>query len=209
VVKKYVGDSSEVEEDLEWTIEVLLGLKSGQRPPSAKGPGGTLRPIRDFPLITFEGGTVPFSMYRGKVLLVDLWLLSSEIARSGIPRLQFVYERFKAYGLEVLGLHLDHSNVAEVKAFLDKHHVTYPNFLASSEALETLGGLSVIPTMILIDQQGVIRKRYETLSSAVYAEIDAMIVDLLKLARPGERWVLGHWGPNGEWVEGHFEKAEP
>ncbi len=208
-MRKYVGDSSEIEEDLEWTIEVLLGLKSGQRPTAAREPGGPLRPIRDFPLITFEGEVVPFSTYRGKVVLVDLWLLTSEIARSGIPRLQLVSERFRAQGLEVLGLHLDHSNVTEVKAFLENNHVTYPNFLASSEALEALGGLSLIPTLVLIDQEGVIRKRYETLSSAVYAEIDAVIVDLLKLAKPGERWVLGHFGPNGEWVEGHFEKAEP
>jgi len=208
VVKKYQGDSADIQEDIEWSIQVLLGLKTGERPKPEKKEAGVLRLANDVRLLTLDGKEIHIPKEPGKVLLVNFWLAVFESARNSLPRFEYTYQQFKDKGLEVLSVHIDSGSVPLVKEVLAQTQVTHPNFLATPEAIDEFQGLFAIPTLFIVDQKGVVRKRYESVSSNIYGEIDATIVDLLNLTPPGHRYVPGHWDVDGNYVEGHFEKVE-
>lgn len=215
ILKKYVGTDAAMEEELEETVASLLGLAVARKKDLAvpmvesATPEASTRPLPDLMFPTLDGRAVKLSDYRGKVLLVDVWFLGSELARATLEHHQYTYEQFQKEGLEVLGISLDSSNLPALREYLGKQGITYTNVLATGEALAAFGGINFIPTVFLVDQRGAIQKRYESFSSEAYAEIDATIVNLLGLVKPGERYVPGSFDSEGPWVKGRFERIEP
>ena len=74
--------------------------------------------------------------------------------------MQEVYERYKAKGLEIVGISLDRDGWRVINPFLQKTRMTYPVVLGGQEVAEAYGGISAIPTSFVVDRKGKIIKHH-------------------------------------------------
>jgi thiol-disulfide isomerase/thioredoxin len=92
---------------------------------------------------------------RGEVTLVVFWATWCRPCIMEIPHLVRLQEAYGAKGLNVLGLSIDRRGLAVVKPFLQAHpeinYTIVPNGLGAADAF---GGISSIPTSVLIDRAG-------------------------------------------------------
>ena len=96
--------------------------------------------------------------FRGKYVLVDFWASWCRPCRAENPNVVRVYNQYKDKGFEILGVSLDKSKDAWLKAIeqdkLTWKHVSDLKFWQSEAA--QLYGVSSIPYTILLDPEGTI-----------------------------------------------------
>ena len=123
------------------------------------GPAPELRGIS----ATFNTGDAPLSLaaLRGRVVLLDFWTYSCINCLRTIPELEALYERYRADGLTVLGVHTpefafeaDAGNVGDAVRSLG---ITYPVALDPHYETWDAYGNRYWPTTYLIDRDGHVR----------------------------------------------------
>jgi peroxiredoxin/predicted negative regulator of RcsB-dependent stress response len=123
-----------------------LASMPGQRPPA-------------FLMKDLDGHSQSPDLYRGKVLLIDFWATWCSPCREEMPNLKRVYARYKDHGFAVLGVSLDTDRDALQKC-LQAEGITWPQLCdgrgPQGEIARQMGVVS-IPTMLLVDKEGVIR----------------------------------------------------
>lgn len=102
-----------------------------------------------------SGRQITLADYRGKVLLAVFWATWCRPCMMEIPHLVHLQEAYGKQGLGILGLSLDRRGIAVVKPFLQSrpeiNYTIVPNGLAAADAF---GGITSIPTSVLIDRSG-------------------------------------------------------
>ncbi|HUB24565.1 MAG TPA: TlpA disulfide reductase family protein [Tepidisphaeraceae bacterium] len=151
----------------------LAAMVEGMKSPAAgeikqmNDAAAKLASLENKPLVvsgTLVTGT-PFSTsaWKGKVVLVDFWATWCGPCREELPRVKKIYGDYHAKGLEVLGVSNDYS-AATLTDFTVQNEMPWPELLDVDAASQqkwnpiTLGyGIYGIPTMFLIDKNGVLR----------------------------------------------------
>ncbi|MFH1382510.1 MAG: TlpA disulfide reductase family protein [Chloroflexota bacterium] len=124
---------------------VLTGTQPGQQAP-------------DFQLKDVDGQVVSLSGLRGKPVLLNFWATWCPPCRSEMPLLQQTYEEWSAKGLVLLAVDIGESP-ATVKEFLSSNKLTLPVLLDSQQLVAEQYRISLIPTTLFIDKDGIIRQR--------------------------------------------------
>jgi len=123
-----------------------------------QGEIGSLLP--DFSARDFEGREISSADLHGKVVLVDIWATWCAPCRKEMPGYQKLADRYRTNGFVVIGLKADMMTDTENPlAFAQKTGVHYPLVVATDALLQKFGGLQGLPTTILYDRQGVLRKK--------------------------------------------------
>ena len=123
----------------------------------ALAPGKTA-PI--FTLPTSKGDTLSLSDFYGKhtLILIDFWASWCAPCRAENPNLRAAYSKFKAKGLEIVGVSLDQNKEAWLRGIKDDK-LNWPQLsdlgYFNSEAAR-LYGINSIPSNFLLDANGVI-----------------------------------------------------
>lgn len=135
----------------------FFGKKIGDKLKASQGTnvGAT---AADFTLPDVDGNPVSLSSYKGKYVLVDFWASWCGPCRQENPNVVKAYNEYKSKGFDVLGVSLDKSKEAWVKAIDDDNlawtHVSDLKYWDNEVA--KLYGVQAIPTNYLIDKNGVI-----------------------------------------------------
>lgn len=102
---------------------------------------------------------------RGKVLIVNVWVYSCINCYQSLPTLQRWYDRYKAQGLEIVGVHTPEFEsdkpAASVAAALRREGVTWPVVQDNASNIWNAYGNTVWPTFYLIDRSGKVRAVHE------------------------------------------------
>lgn len=159
------------------------GSAAGGGPPGR--PVGQSRlegaPAPDFSADKIGGGAVTLSGLRGKVVVLDFWATWCGPCRATMPGLSSMSERLGPRGLVVLGLSDELSSV--VDRFLAGERAqgrSYKQQLAlESGGVRRSYRVSSLPTLVLVDRRGVVRKVHVGAGdlAALETEIEALLAE--------------------------------
>ena len=122
----------------------------------ALGPGQV---APDFDLLTLTGDRVKLSDLRGRVVLIEFWSLGCPACVQSMPELRRVAGKLKDRPFTLLAVHLRSrpGHRRALAAFADEESLQFPILLDPGIAGETYK-VRLMPTTVLVDPQGKIRK---------------------------------------------------
>jgi peroxiredoxin len=119
------------------------------------------KPAADVTLPRLEGGNLHIADFHGKVLLLEVWFTGCPPCMQEAPALVSLHRDLAARGLVIVGanadrfLALDYDDSVRQR-YIQEHHIAYPVAHWTKEGDQAYGGVSIFPTLFLIDRQGVI-----------------------------------------------------
>lgn len=145
-------------------LAALAGCNHPARPVQAKeakigaGEIGSLLP--EFSARDLEGREISSADLRGKVLLIDFWATWCQPCKKEMPGYQKLADRYGARGFAVIGFKASMmADTEDPLIFAKKMGVHYPLVTATGDLMQKFGGLEGLPTTLLYDRQGVLRKK--------------------------------------------------
>ncbi|MDR3630125.1 MAG: TlpA disulfide reductase family protein [Desulfocapsaceae bacterium] len=101
--------------------------------------------------------------YSGKVLLVVFFATWCPPCMEEVPSLINLQKEFVRDGFTVIGLSVDEEGPQVVKNLIKQQGINYPVAMADSRTIRGFGGVYGIPMSFLVNQKGVIVKKYSGL----------------------------------------------
>lgn len=130
-------------------LMVPTGLGADVTPPDQRKPA----PRWKLPRMT--GGSAQLADFKGKVLLLNFWATWCAPCRTEMPWFSEFQEKYKADGLEVVGISVDEKGWSVVKPFVaDKSHGVNYTILLDTMDLTVMYKLATMPKTVLIDRDG-------------------------------------------------------
>jgi thiol-disulfide isomerase/thioredoxin len=116
--------------------------------------------LPDFSAKDLHGREISSADFRGKVVLIDFWATWCQPCKKEMPGYQKLVDGYGAQGFAVVGFKLDIMKDAEDPIlFAQKIGVRYPLAVASDDVKAKFGGIEGLPTTLLYDRQGILRKK--------------------------------------------------
>jgi cytochrome c biogenesis protein CcmG, thiol:disulfide interchange protein DsbE len=116
--------------------------------------------LPDFQVTDFEGKQISSKSLRGKVVLVDIWATWCQPCRKEMPGYQKLFDRYGSRGFVVIGLKSNMMrDTAKPMQFAKEIGIHYPLVSASSELIAKFCKLEGLPTTMVYDRQGLLRKK--------------------------------------------------
>jgi thiol-disulfide isomerase/thioredoxin len=124
----------------------------------AAGEVGSRLP--EFSSRDLQGREISSADLRGKVVLIDFWATWCQPCKKEMPGYQKLLDRYGSRGFAVVGFKLDiMKDTEDPILFAKKIGVRYPLMVADDDLKQSFGGIEGIPTTMLYDRQGVLRKK--------------------------------------------------
>jgi peroxiredoxin len=159
-----------------------VSLKLEARPDMETLQRNTLvgRPAPDFALSVQAGSKLgKLSSLRGQVVLLDFFATWCGPCVQAMPHLEELHERLGSRGLKVIGISTE--SPSTVAAAAERFHLKYPLASDEGEAMQNAYHVFALPTLVLIDRQGVVRE----VSVADPGAIEAELAEALRAAPRG------------------------
>jgi len=112
----------------------------------------------DFTLNDIKGKPLALSSLRGKYVVLDFWGSWCGWCIKGMPKMKEYYDKYKAKGLEILGVDCNDTD-AKWKAAVEKHQLPWLHVYCPRESdVTTKYAISGYPTKIVVGKDGKIVK---------------------------------------------------
>jgi thiol-disulfide isomerase/thioredoxin len=116
--------------------------------------------LPEFSAKDLQGREISSTDLRGKVVLVDFWATWCQPCKKEMPGYQKLADHYGHSGFAVIGFKFDTMmDMEDPVLFAKKMGVRYPLAVASEELKQKFGGIEGLPTTMLYDRQGVLRKK--------------------------------------------------
>lgn len=125
---------------------------------AAAGEIGSKLP--EFSVEDLQGRKISSADLRGKVVILDFWATWCQPCKKEMPGYQSLVDRYGARGFAVLGFKVDMMrDMEDPLKFARKIGVHYPLAIAGESLRAKFGGIEGLPTTMLYDRQGILRKK--------------------------------------------------
>ena len=136
---------------------------------------GTAAP--DFKLKTPDGKAIQFSKFaKGKTVVLDFWASWCPDCRKDAPEVVRMYEKYRQYGIEFIGISMD-TDVEAWKKAIEKYGITYPQVSELKKFKETdiakAYGVKWIPSIVVVGPDGQVK-----LSTVLTYKVDKYLKEL-------------------------------
>jgi len=113
-----------------------------------------------FSLAALSGQKIDLADYKGKVVLLNFWASWCPHCRKLIPELVGFQDQYYSKGLRIIGIAVGDRKQA-VQAFYQHGNINYPVTMGDAYTRSLYGGVSGLPTTVLIGRDGRIYARLE------------------------------------------------
>ena len=117
-------------------------------------------PVPEVTFHALDGAPVTVSTFRGSVVLINFWGTWCAPCFQEIPELVRLSHQFKKRGLEVVGVAVDSGRPEDIREFMAEYGMDYQILVGDMSIVKSRFHVLGFPTSLLIDRQGLIRKRY-------------------------------------------------
>ncbi len=143
-----------------------------------------------------SGAEISMRNLRGKIVVIDFWATWCGPCIAEMPRMKQLYSQYHDKGVEFIGVSLDYSKAEggldKLKAFVAKNEIAWPQYYQAngweSDFSRDLG-ISAIPTVFLVDQNG------RLFSRDAGAKLETLIPALLRQTPPEDGAAAVHRSP--------------
>ena len=135
----------------------------------------------DFKLPALDGGTINFSGYRGKAVLLNFWATWCGPCKIEMPWFVELQKKYQSKGFQVIGVAEDADDPSGVAQFAKRLGVNYPIAIGSDAVSDLYGGVEALPSSFYIDRNGRIVRQVSGLIS--FSEMERNISKALESPR--------------------------
>ncbi|HEX8367231.1 MAG TPA: TlpA disulfide reductase family protein [Pyrinomonadaceae bacterium] len=145
--------------------------------PQTNLPMPPLKSVENLGWQTFDSRQIKLGEMKGKVTVLDFWATYCPPCLEEIPHLVSLQEKYKAQGLEVVGLHVGgDEDRPRVPEFVEKLKMNYTLGFPEDDLTDALfGGNSAIPQTFVFGRDGKLIKKIVGFDRERKAELDAAI----------------------------------
>jgi peroxiredoxin len=140
---------------------------------------------------TVDGREVKLADQKGKVVVMSFGGTWVPLASKELPALQKIADRYSSRGVQVYWVSINSSKPgarnyasdADLQAFAQKHHLKLTTLRDSDQTAYKSFGLDVVPTVVIIDQQGALAHKHVGFGAdqgEAYGDLIRVIERLLK-----------------------------
>ena len=116
--------------------------------------------LPEFAVKDLQGREISSADLRGKVVLIDFWATWCQPCKKEMPGYQKLMDRYGSQGFAVVGFKFDTmTDTEDPVLFAKKIGVRYPLVVAADDLKLRFGGIEGLPTTMLYDRQGILRKK--------------------------------------------------
>jgi thiol-disulfide isomerase/thioredoxin len=116
--------------------------------------------LPEFSVKDLQGHPISSDDLKGKVVIIDFWATWCGPCKQEMPGYQKLVDGYGAQGLVVIGFKSDAmADTENPLKFAKRIGVRYPLAVASDEITQKFGGIEGLPTTLLFDRRGVLRKK--------------------------------------------------
>jgi thiol-disulfide isomerase/thioredoxin len=143
--------------------------------PLSGSPGSLAAdPALNFEFKELSGASHSLSQLRGHVVLLEFWAPWCVPCRKGFPFLDALEASHQAAGFRVVAITME-EDAESVREFVDSHPAKFLVGMDPSGAGAEMFEVAVMPTAVLLDQQGQILARFEGGTEADHEQIQAAV----------------------------------
>lgn len=132
------------------------------------------QPLPNLTLNTLDGGKWSLRERRGNIVLINFWATWCAPCRAEIPYLVRLSAKYKKQNVEVVGITVDSENLEQINKFVSEFKIDYPVLLPVPGSL--LSQQKAVPMSMLIDEKGILAKKYVGAVSERLLETDIKIL---------------------------------
>jgi len=134
---------------------VLTNWATACAEPPAEGGLEIGKTAPDFTLQTIDGESVTLSDFRGKTVIVNIWVMQCEGCVDELPHFQAVFDKRSREELAILAINST-EDPAAVKEFANSRGFTFPILVdPAGQVVESYGRFGA-PTTFFIDGEGIV-----------------------------------------------------
>lgn len=137
-------------------------------------------PAPEFELELLNGEVFRLADYRGQVVLIDFWATWCPPCVESLPYLQSLHEDV-GDRLTLIGVSVDRAAArSRVESMVEQFGITYLVGVNDDSRIAVEYGASAIPTLVLVDQEGIIREVKTGFSAAAMDDLKQRALALLE-----------------------------
>jgi thiol-disulfide isomerase/thioredoxin len=121
---------------------------------------GRQMPAFSLPSLLTEDPITNSESLKGKVILITFFASWCRSCLEEIPLLKKMQTRFGAEIFAVIAIAVDDENEVGLENLIQKQKINYQVLLADEAVKKDFGGIAVLPTMFLVNREGILLKKY-------------------------------------------------
>jgi thiol-disulfide isomerase/thioredoxin len=130
-----------------------------------------------FPLLDDRGRRVSLALYRGRVVLINLWASWCPPCRAEMPDLQRLADSHASGGIAIVGLN-EGESPQRARAFADSLGIRFPIWMDTTQRYGRTYAALGLPTTVIVDRRGIVVRGFD--GPLTYAEMEAAIGPLVR-----------------------------
>lgn len=143
-------------------LEMDRSKRTGEIPkpstPTSSRPSEWIgKPAPDFQVKDLNGEDLSLEKYKGHVVLLDFWATWCGPCIAELPNVKKTYQKYKDQKFQIIGISLDRAQKT-LETFVEKEGLSWVHYFDQSGQIANQYKVTGIPSMFLLDGQGVIRK---------------------------------------------------